>query len=113
MNIFKGSVHSEFLIFAIINCIFLTDLRSKPMTCYTFSVRPTIPESKNLKIPMKKFDEEENEDFFEEEYFNFEELSFGEEKTFWKIFCGRRCIFYQTKNRFSENFCKSFFVSKS
>ena len=29
---------------------------------------------------MKKFDEEENEDFFEEEYFNFEELSFGEEK---------------------------------
>ena len=38
---------------------------------------------------MKKFDEEENEDFFEEEYFNFEELSFSEEKTFWKIFCGR------------------------
>ena len=29
---------------------------------------------------MKKFDQEENEDFFEEEYFNFEELSFGEEK---------------------------------
>ena len=83
------------------------------MTCYTFSVRPTIPKSKNVKIPMKKFDEEENEDFFEEEYFNFEELSFGEEKTFWKNFCGRRCIFYQTKNRFSENFCKSFFVSKS
>ena len=42
---------------------------------------------------MKKFDEEENEDFFEEECFNFEELSFGEEKTFWKNFCGRRCIF--------------------
>ena len=34
---------------------------------------------------MKKFDEEENEDFCEEEYFNFEELSFGEEK-FWKNF---------------------------
>ena len=83
------------------------------MTCYTFSVRPTIPESKNVKIAMKKFDEEENEDFFEEEYFNFEELSFGEEKTFWKNFCGRRCIFYQTKNRFSENFCNRFFVSKS
>ena len=83
------------------------------MTCYTFSVRPTIPESKNVKIPVKKFDEEENEDFFEEEYFNFEELSFSEEKTFWKNFCGRWCIFYQTKNRFSENFCKSFFVSKS
>ena len=35
---------------------------------------------------MKKFDEEENENFFEEEYFNFEELGFGEEKTFWKNF---------------------------
>ena len=44
------------------------------MTCCTFSVRPTIPESKNVKIPMKKIDEEENEDFFEEEYFNFEAL---------------------------------------
>ena len=50
------------------------------MTCYTFSVRPTIPESKNIKVAMKKFDEEENEDFCEEEYFNFEELSFDEEK---------------------------------
>ena len=64
------------------------------MTCYTFSVRPTIPESKKVKIAMRIFDEEENEDFFEEEYFNFEELSFGEEITFWKNFCGRRCIFY-------------------
>ena len=61
---------------------------------------------------MKKIDEE-NEDFCEEEYFNFEELSFGEEKTFWKNFCGRWCIYYQTKNRFSENFSKSFFVSKT
>ena len=59
------------------------------MTCYTFSVRPTIPDSENLKISMKKINEEENEDFFEEEYFNFGELSFGEEKTFWKIFCAR------------------------
>ena len=42
------------------------------MTCYAFSVRPTIPESKNIKVAMKKFDEEENEDFCEEEYFNFE-----------------------------------------
>ena len=97
----------------MIKCVFLTDLRSKTMTCYTFFVRPTIPESRNIKVAMKKFDEEENEDFCEEEYFNFEELSFGEEKTFWKNFCGRRCIFYQTKNRFSENFNKSFFVSKS
>ena len=64
------------------------------MTCHTFSVRPTIPEYRNVKVAMKKFDEEENEDFCEEEYFNFEGLSFGEEKTFWKNFCGRWCIFY-------------------
>ena len=41
-----------------------------------------IPESRNIKVAMKKFDEEENEDFREEEYFNCEELSFSEEKTF-------------------------------
>ena len=85
----------------------MTDLRSETMACYTFSVRPTIPESKNVKITMKKFDEEENEDFFEEEYFNFEELTFGEEKTFWKNFCGRRCIFYQTKKDFRKIFVKA------
>ena len=45
------------------------------MTCYTFIVRPPIPESKNIKVAMKKIDEEENEDFREEEYLNFEELS--------------------------------------
>ena len=39
----KGSVHSEFLIFVMINVFFWPDLRSKTMTCYTFSVRPTIP----------------------------------------------------------------------
>ena len=77
------------------------------MTCYTFSVRPNIPESKNVKAKLKKFDEEENKDFCEEEYFNFEELSFNEEKTFLKNFCGRWCIFYQTKNRFSEIFVKA------
>ena len=44
------------------------------MTCYTISVRPTIAESRNVKVAMKKFDEEENEDFYEEEYFNFKEL---------------------------------------
>ena len=109
----KGSVHSEFLIFVMIKCVFLTDLRSKTMKCYTFSVRPTIPESRNLKVAIKKIDEEENEDFCEEGYFNFEELSLSEEKTFRKSFCGIWCIFYQTKIRFSENFCKSFFVSKS
>ena len=48
------------------------------MACYTFSVRPIIPESENLKIAMKKIDEEENEDFCEEEYFIFEALNLGE-----------------------------------
>ena len=65
-----------------IKCDFLTDLRNKTITCYTFSVRPTIPESKIVKYTMKKFDEKENKDFREEEYFNFEDLIFGEEKTF-------------------------------
>ena len=52
------------------------------MACYTYSVGATIPESENLKIEMTRFYEEENEDFCEEEYFNFEDLIFGEEKTF-------------------------------
>ena len=56
---------------------------------------------------MKKFDEEENEDFFEEEYFNFEELSFGEEKTSWKNFCGRRCSFIKLKIDFRKIFVKA------
>ena len=41
---------------------------------------------------IKKFDEEENEDFCEDEYFNFEDLSFTELKI---------------------DFRKNFFVSKS
>ena len=61
---------------------FLSDVASKTMTCYTFSVRPTFLDSENLKIAMKKLNEEENEDFYEEEYFNFEELTSGEENTF-------------------------------
>ena len=91
----------------MIKCVFLTNLRSKTMTCYTFSVRPTIPEYRNVKVAMIKFDEEENEYFCEEEYFNFEELSFDEEKTFWKNFCGRRCIFYQLKIDFRKIFVKA------
>ena len=43
---------------------------------------PAIPESKNVKVAMKKIDDEENEDFFEEEYFNFEDLIFSELKIF-------------------------------
>ena len=49
----KGSDHGKFLIFVMIKCVFLTDLRSKTMTCYTFSVRPTIPESSNVKVAIK------------------------------------------------------------
>ena len=56
------------------------------MTCYTFSVTPTFLDSENLKIAIKKINEEENEDFYEEEYFNFEELTSGEEKNILKIF---------------------------
>ena len=59
------------------------------MTCYTFSVRQTIPDSESLKISMEKNNEEENEDFCQEEYFNFEELKFDEEKRIWKNFSGR------------------------
>ena len=82
IRFFKGSDHSEFFIIAVFKMCFLTDVTNKTMACYTFSVRQTIPESENSKIALKRFDEEENEDFCEEEYFNFEELSFGEEKTF-------------------------------
>ena len=42
---------------------FLTDPRNKTMTCFTFSISPTILESKNVKVAMKKIDEKENEDF--------------------------------------------------
>ena len=56
------------------------------MTCCIFSPRPTIPESRNVKFAMERFDEEENEDFCEEDYFNFEELSFVEEKNILEIF---------------------------
>ena len=57
---------------------FLPYVANKTMACYTFSVRPIIPESKNLKTAMKEIDEEENEDFWEEEYFIFEALNLGE-----------------------------------
>ena len=69
----------NFSYLSCIKCVF--DLRNKTMTCYTFSVRTTISEFKSVKVEMKRFDEEENEDFCEEEYFNFEDLIFSEEKT--------------------------------
>ena len=59
-----GSDHNEPFIFVMDKMCFLTDPRNKIMTCYTLSVWPTISESENVKVAMKKFDEEENEDFF-------------------------------------------------
>ena len=56
---------------------------------------------------MKKIDEEENEDFCGEEYFNFEELSFGEEKTFWKIFAVDGVSFTKLKINFRKIFVKA------
>ena len=44
------------------------------MACYTFSVRPIIPESKYLKTAMKNMNEKENEDFSQGQYFYFEDL---------------------------------------
>ena len=77
------------------------------MTCYTFSVRPTIPESKNVKIPMKQFDEEEYEDFFEEEYFNFEELISVRKKHFGKKFAVDGVSFTKLKIDFRKTFVKA------
>ena len=42
--------------------------------------------NQNINIARKKFHEKEIEDFCEEEYFNFEDLIFGEKKLFGKIF---------------------------
>ena len=91
----------------MIKCVFLTDLRSKTMTCYKFSVRPTIPEYRNVKVAMEKFDEEQNEDFCEEEYFNLAQLSFGEEKHFGKIFAVDGVSFTKLKIDFRKIFVKA------
>ena len=61
-------------------------IANKTMTCYTYSVRPIFPKSRNSKVKVKKIEEEENEDFCEEEYFNFKDLIFGEEKNIQKFF---------------------------
>ena len=70
------------------------------MTCYTFFARPTIPESRNLKVAMKKFDEEENEDFCEEEYFNLKSLVSVRKKHFGKIFAVDGVSFTKLKINF-------------
>ena len=77
------------------------------MTCYTFSVRPTLPESRNVKVAMKKIDKEENEDFCEEEYFNFEELSLVRKKHFGKIFAVDGVSFPELKIDFRKIFVKA------
>ena len=69
-----------FLYLPYTKCKFLHDLANKTMICYTISVRPTIPESENLKIAMKNIDEDESEDISEEKYIIFEALVFGEKK---------------------------------
>ena len=92
----------------MIKYVFLTDLRSKTMACYTFSVRPNLPESRNVKVAMKKFDEEENEHFCEEDYFNFQELSFRRGKNILeKIFAVDGESFTKLKIDFRKTFLKA------
>ena len=62
---------------------------------------------------MKKINEEENEDFFEQDYFSFQRPNLGENQTFWNKFWLSWCISLVSKNRFSENFSKGFFISKT
>ena len=62
-------------------CEFLHDGANKTMTCYTFSVRQIIPESKNPRTAMKNiFNVTENEDFSKGQYFNFDDLIFSVHK---------------------------------
>ena len=56
------------------------------MTCYTFSVRQIIPESKNLRTAMKNINEKENEDFSQGQYFNFDDLILSENEIFFNNF---------------------------
>ena len=73
------------MIFSNLSCTkyeFLPDEANKTMACYTFSIRPIIPESKNLRIAMKNINEKENEDFSQGQYFNFEDLILSEKEIF-------------------------------
>ena len=76
---------------------FLPDEAKKTMAYYTFAVRPTNPESDNLKIAMKKFDEEENEDFFKKKFSFFEKISalkilFSAKKKQFERICALDCV---------------------
>ena len=61
---------------------FLQDGANKTMTCYPFSLRKIIPESKNLKTAMKNINEKENEDFSQGQYFKFDDLVRSEYEIF-------------------------------
>ena len=52
------------------------------MTCYRFSVRKIIPESKNLRTALKNINEKENENFSQGQYFNFDDLILSEIEIF-------------------------------
>ena len=79
------------------------------MTCYTFSVSPTIPESKNVKVVMKK----KMKIFAKKSISTLKSLVSVRKKHFGKIFAQDDVSLAKLKIDFSENFCKSFFVSKS
>ena len=64
----------------------LHDGANETMTCYTFSVRQIIPESKNLRTATKDISEEENEDFSQGQYFNFDDLILSEIEVFFNNF---------------------------
>ena len=77
------------MIFFNLPCIkyeFLHDGANKTITCYTFSVRQIIPESKNLRTATKNINEKENEDFSQGQYFNFDDLILSENEIFFNNF---------------------------
>ena len=80
------------------------------MTCYKFSIRPIIPESENVKVSMKKFDEDENEDFCEEEKKSISTLRtlFSAKKTYFgKIFAQDGLFLAEQKIDFRKIFVKA------
>lgn len=81
LSILRALTIVYFLICHVQNYIFLPEVANKTIACYTFSVRPTDPKSKNRN---KKIDEEENEDFCLEEYYNFKTLILGENLMFYE-----------------------------
>ena len=77
------------MIFSNLPCTkyeFLHDGANKTVTCYTFSVRKIIPESKYLGTAMKNINEKENEEFSQGQYFNFDDLILSENEIFFNNF---------------------------